>query len=77
MSLEKKKIYSYLEENLLEVEPPQSKLQIIIFFRYIWPNIRPNMYESAYHLISNEKIEKPEIEIPDDLVFDEFGNKNV
>ena len=30
-----------------------------------------------YKLDKGEKIDKPEIEIPDDLIFDEFGNKNV
>ena len=33
----------------------------MIFFKYIWPNISPNIYESAYHLISKEKIEKPDV----------------
>ena len=30
-----------------------------------------------YKLDNGEKIDEPEIEIPDDLIFDEFGNKNV
>ena len=30
-----------------------------------------------YKLDKGEKIDKPEIEVPDDLIFDEFGNKNV
>ena len=30
-----------------------------------------------YKLDKGEEIDKPEIEIPDDLIFDEFGNKNV
>ena len=30
-----------------------------------------------YKLDKGEIIDKPEIEIPDDLIFDEFGNKNV
>ena len=33
--------------------------------------------KSGYKLDKGEKIDKPEIEIPDDLIFDEFGNKNV
>ena len=30
-----------------------------------------------YKLDKGEEIDKPEIEIPEDLIFDEFGNKNV
>ena len=29
-----------------------------------------------YKINNGEKIEKPEIEIPEDMIFDEYGRKN-
>ena len=33
----------------------------MIFLIYSCPKIKPSMYDIAYHLISKEKIESPEV----------------
>ena len=44
---------------------------------YIWPKIKPNIYDNAYHLISIEKIEKPDVKPKEHCVSVNFKNWSI